>query len=144
MLFVLFCFCVSRQGSHITKVGFELACYVVKDDDELSVRLSLSASSTEIASMSCHTQLAQKPQADHVSMQHLLWKAYACVTSCMRLTPYGPSEVLWHAKLRMGCRFLFLDTTHKGHCLQFLGREQKPCLAPSCFCILGFQGTTKH
>lgn len=37
-----------------------------------------------------------------------------------------------------------IDTTHKGHCLQFLGREQKPCLAPGCLCILGFQGTTKH
>lgn len=103
----------------------------------------LSASSTEIASMSCHTQLAQRPQADHVSMWHL-WKAYACVDFMHEIDTLWPSEVLWHAKLRTGCRFPFLDTTHKGHCLQFLGREQKPCLAPSCLCILGFQGTTKH
>lgn len=46
----------------------------------------------------------------------------------MRLTPYGPSEVLWHAKLRTGCRFLFLDTTHKGHCLQFCGESRSPAL----------------
>lgn len=47
-------------------------------------------------------------------------------------------------KAKDGAQFLFIDTTHKGHCLQFLGREQNPCLAPSCLCILGFQGTTKH
>lgn len=44
----------------------------------------------------------------------------------------------------VGSDFLFLDTTHKGHCLQFLGREQKPRLVPGCLCILGYQGTTKH
>lgn len=43
--FVVFCFlfCLFlcfKTGSHVTKVGFELACYVVKDD-ELSVLLSL-------------------------------------------------------------------------------------------------------
>lgn len=95
---VLFCFVFVFQDrvSH-HKVGFELACYVVKDDDELSVRLSLSASSTEIASMSCHTQLAQRPQADHVSMQHL-WKAYACVDFMHEI------DSLWALRSPVACK----------------------------------------
>lgn len=36
--FVLFCF---QTGFHVTRVGFELACCVVKDDDGLSVLLPL-------------------------------------------------------------------------------------------------------
>lgn len=98
MLFVLFClFLCFKTGSHITKVGFELACYVVKDDDELSVCLSLSASSTEIASISCHTQLAQRPQADHVIMQHL-WKAYACVDFMHEI------DALWALRSSVACK----------------------------------------